>query len=90
MSLVHKHHVTEQVGLAVTLQTCIREVFSSNIGQDTGHHDKLRVCGLPPSPQTKTRIVNFRDGTSIRPDRFVPKFFSIQYSSNNLPSNAIF
>jgi hypothetical protein len=33
---------TQQDGEAVTLKICIREVFRSNLGQDTGYTDACR------------------------------------------------
>jgi hypothetical protein len=36
-------HMTEQVGLAVTLQTCIWEVPCSNFGLDTGYYGRFSL-----------------------------------------------
>jgi hypothetical protein len=53
----------EQVGAVVTLQTCIREILSSNLGQDTRYPDRCFSQSLQAN-----------DGILLRLDydRFLP------------------
>jgi hypothetical protein len=49
----------KQVGVVVTLQTCIREMLGSNLGPDTGypHLEFSRVFPVPPcKPRNNTPI----------------------------------
>jgi hypothetical protein len=60
--------MTEQVDVAVTLQTCSREVFVSNHGRSTD-------CGFPQSLQANYGILQ-----QLGHERFLPNpFQSIVY-----------
>jgi hypothetical protein len=52
-------HITEPVGLKITFQTCILEVFGLNLGWDTSYPETCRGFTLSPG--------KYRDNTSIRP-----------------------
>jgi hypothetical protein len=58
---------TEQVGVAVTVQTYIREVLYSNLGRDTDYPDWGFFSSVLP--------VKFHNSTSIRPRSLSDSFF---------------
>jgi hypothetical protein len=60
---------TEQLGLTVTLQTCIQEVLGSNLGRDTGYTVLIHP-NFPHSLQAKDEV-EFQLGH----DRFLPNSF---------------
>jgi hypothetical protein len=74
--------MSERVSIAVTLEIRIQEAHGSNLGRDTGCHDR----GLPWFSSFLQR--KFRKITSIRIRQLPSKSFSVHRSSIVLPSNA--
>jgi hypothetical protein len=75
---------TEQVGVTVTIQTCIRDVLGTIVALDTGYPvwGFYRFSSIPSG--------KCRDGTSITPRTFPSKSFLIDHSSIMLPFDAIY